>query len=101
MLTRTLSEINKAHEPGEQRDIEDASRYLARLIHRLSGFDILPCTNAAEELYYSYPASVKRIGKMDCRLAAHAAVSGLIAVTCNTADFERIPGVTIEDCSSG
>lgn len=101
MLAGTLSEIKKAREQGAHRDIEAPSVFLARLISRLCDFNILPYTNAAEELYRSYLPPVKRIGKMDCRLAAHATVSGLTVVTCNTADFERIPGVIIEDWSSG
>lgn len=101
MLRGTLSEINKAYDTKANRDIEAPSVFLARLISRLCDFNILPYTNAAEELYRSYLPPVKRIGKMDCRLAAHATVSGLIVVTCNTADFERIPGVIIEDWSSG
>jgi predicted nucleic acid-binding protein len=64
-------------------------------------FNILPYTNAAEEHYRAYPAAVKRIGKMDCRLAAHAVLSGFIVVTCNTADFSRIPEAKIEDWSKG
>ncbi len=100
MLAGTLSEINKSREQGASRNIEVPSRYLVRLVSRLCAFNVLPYTNAAEALYRSYPAAVKRIGKMDCRLAAHATISGFIVVTCNTADFERIPGVNIEDWSS-
>lgn len=99
MLNGTLSEINKAREQSSRRDIELPSRYLVRLIERLRVFNLLPYINAAEELYRSYEAAVKRIGKMDCRLAAHASVSGLIVVTCNTADFSRIPGTEVEDWS--
>lgn len=101
MLGGTLSEINKAREQGANRDIEAPSRYLARLIERLRIFNILPYTNAAEEQYRAYPAAVKRIGKMDCRLAAHASLSGFIVVTCNTSDFSRIPGAKVEDWSKG
>ncbi len=99
MIGGTLSEINKAREQGTRRDIEMPSRYLVRLIERLRAFNILPYTNAAEELYRSYDAAVKRIGKMDCRLAAHASVSGFIVVTCNTVDFSRIPETQLEDWS--
>lgn len=99
MVGGTLSEINKAREQGTRRDIEMPSRYLVRLMERLRAFNILPYTNAAEELYRSYDAAVKRIGKMDCRLAAHASISGFIVVTCNTADFSRIPETQLEDWS--
>lgn len=101
MLNGTLSEINKAREQGGSRDIEAPSRYLARLVERLQAFNILPYTNIAEKHYRAYPAAVKRIGKMACRLAAHAALSDFIVVTCNTTDFSRIPGAKIEDWSNG
>jgi len=100
MLGGALSEINKAREQGSRRDIEVPSRYLVRLVERLRVFKILPYTNEAEELYRSYGAAAKRVGKMDCRLAAHGSVSGLTVVTCNTADFSRIPGTELEDWSS-
>ena len=99
MLGGALSEINKAREQGRNRDIEAPSRYLVRLLERLRSFNILPYTNAAEEHYRAYDAATKRIGKMDCRFAAHAATSGFIVVTCNTDDFVRIPGTRVEDWS--
>ena len=101
MLSGALSEINKARERGGRRDIEAPSRYFSRLIERLRVFNILPYTNAAEQEYNTYPAATKRIGKMDCRLAAHAAINNFVVVTCNTADFSRIPGARVEDWSKG
>ena len=56
-------------------------------------------TDEAERVFRLFPASVKRVGGMDCRIAAHAIVSGLVVVTRNTRDFERIPGVQTEDWS--
>lgn len=97
MIGGALSEINRRRDHQSHKDVEYASRLFVRLIARLSGFHILPYTNAAEEVYRSYDAPVKRIGKMDCRLAAHASVSGFSVVTCNIADFSRIPGTALED----
>ncbi len=101
MLSGALSEINKARERGGHRDIEAPSRYFSRLVERLRVFNILPYTNAAEQEYDTYPTAIKCIGKMDCRLAAHASVNNFIVVTCNTADFSRIPNVRFEDWSKG
>lgn len=101
MLSGALSEINKAREQRVRRDIEASSRYFSRLVERLRVFSILSYTNAAEQEYDTYSAATKRIGKMDCRLAAHASVNNFIVVTCNTADFSRIPGAKIEDWSKG
>ena len=86
-------------EQKNRRDIEAPSRYFSRLIERLRFFSILAYTNAAEQEYEAYSAATKRIGKMDCRLAAHASVNNFIVVTCNTADFSRIPVARVEDWS--
>ena len=101
MLSGALSEINKAREQRVYRDIEAPSRYFSRLIERLRVFNIHSYTNAAEQEYDAYSAATKRIGKMDCRLAAHASVNNFIIVTCNTTDFSRIPNVRFEDWSRG
>ena len=97
MLSGALSQINKAREQKGRQDIEAPSRYFSRLVERLRVFNILAYTNAAEQEYDTYSAATKRIGKMDCRLAAHASTNNFIVVTCNTADFSRIPNARIED----
>ncbi len=99
MLSGTLSAINTARDQGKRTDIETPSRYFVRLIERLRAFNLAPYTNSAEEVYRAYNASVKRVGKMDCRLAAHASVLNFTVVTCNTSDFQKIPGLLVEDWS--
>ena len=37
------------------------------------------------------------IGSMDLLIAAHARAAGLILVTHNTREFERVPGLVVED----
>lgn len=99
MLGGSLAQINRTRDQGKPGDVETPSRLFVRLIERLRAYQILPYTNAAEEVYRAYVASVKRIGKMDCRLAAHATVADFTIVTCNAADFGKIPGVRAEDWS--
>jgi len=91
MLGGSLSQINRVRDQSKSGNMETPSRLFVRLIAWVSAFRILPYTNAAEEVYRAYDASVKRAGKMDCRLAAHASAEGFTVVTCNTADFLRIP----------
>ena len=99
MLSGALGQINYAREQKARQDVEAPSRYFSRLIERLRVFNILAYTNAAEQEYDAYSAATKRIGKMDCRLAAHASTNNFIVVTCNTADFGRIPNAKTEDWS--
>jgi tRNA(fMet)-specific endonuclease VapC len=77
--------------------LENVYADLARAIHHLARFNILPYTDAAEQLFKSWPAAVKRVGPYDCRTAALAITQGLIVVTGNTRDFARIPGCRFED----
>lgn len=99
MLSGALSQINKAREQKFRQDVEAPSRYFSRLIERLRFFNILAYTNAAEQEYDTYSTATKRIGKMDCQLAAHATTNNFVIVTCNTADFSRIPNARNEDWS--
>lgn len=45
-------------------------------------------------------AAVKRIGKSDARIAAHALEIEMIVVTRNTAHFQTVPGLRLEDWSA-
>jgi tRNA(fMet)-specific endonuclease VapC len=65
----------------------------------LRQFQILPYTQADEDLYQSWSAAVKRVGTRDCRIAASAINRGLIIVTANLRHFQQIPGVQITDWS--
>ncbi len=92
MVQGTLASMNQARSrPGS--DIETASRYFVTLLSQIAKYQLLPYTNEAERLFRSWPASVKRVGANDCRIAASALVHGYTVVTCNGKDFSRIPGV--------
>ena len=72
---------------------------LINLLSFLGGMRIYPYDEKAVLLYQSFPASVKRIGPQDCRIAASAIAAGWIVVTANTRHFSQIPGVQFEDWS--
>ena len=80
--------------------IASASNFFVELLDSLSDFSMIAYSDVADELYRGYPAAVKRIGAMDCRLAAHAAAEGFVVITRNTGDFSRISGCRFEDWSS-
>lgn len=69
---------------------------LSRIITALAQYPVLPFDDAANAIYLSYPASVRRNGA-DCKIAAVAQVNNAVVVTRNTRHFAAIPGVRYED----
>lgn len=67
----------------------------------LEGIDILPLEEPVDQHYGSIRAELARlgqpIGQNDLFIAAHARALGLVLVTDNTAEFERVPGLVIEN----
>jgi len=67
----------------------------------LSILDILPFDDRAAVEYGKIYAVLKKkgnlTGKMDALIAAHARSAGLVVVTNNTREFERIEGLRIEN----
>ena len=64
-------------------------------------FDILFFDSGAADAYGEIRADLERrgqqIGSLDMLLAAHALSQGLIFVTHNTAEFQRVNGLQLED----
>ena len=98
ILKGALAEINRRRSILSA-SVAEPSFYFLRAVRKLAEMQLLAYDDDAEQVYQNLSASVKRVGKMDCRIAAHAIVSGLVVVTRNTRDFERIPGVQTEDWS--
>ena len=63
--------------------------------------DILPLQQPADQCYAELRVALERsgtpIGPNDMLIAAHALALNLILVTANTCEFERVPGLTIEN----
>lgn len=68
------------------------------LVHELSRVSILRYDEDAVQIFRDFPASVKRAGSQDCRIAAAAQANGFIIVTSNITHFTKI-GATCEDWS--
>lgn len=64
-------------------------------------FDVLPFDAEAMRAYGPLRADLQRrgvpIGAMDMLIAAHALALDAILVTNNTAEFERVPGLRLEN----
>jgi tRNA(fMet)-specific endonuclease VapC len=69
-------------------------------LHRLVGFwglwRVLPFDDVAAERFQTLRKQL-RVGSQDLKIAAIALVVGAKLLTANTRDFERVPGLLIED----
>ena len=67
----------------------------------LSGLQVLPWTEAAIWRYARQRRLLKEagtpIGDMDLLIASHALAEGLVLVTNNTREFERVEGLRLEN----
>lgn len=67
----------------------------------LEGIDIVPLEEPADQHYGSIRAQLTRlgqpIGQNDLFIAAHALALDVVLVTANTGEFERVPGLVIEN----
>lgn len=69
---------------------------LLDVVRDLNRASILRYDDDAAQIFRDFPASVKRAGSQDCRIAAVALANGFTVVTSNTAHFTKI-GVVTED----
>lgn len=95
MLRGTLDVIRQSQ--MKKLYLVEAYEEFRVLYAQLYRFTILPFTSEAERVLNAFPASIKRVGVNDCRIAAIAIVHGCTVVTANTQHFNKIPGLTIED----
>jgi tRNA(fMet)-specific endonuclease VapC len=85
------------------RRTEDLARAYQKLTLNLTSliqFQILPFDGACIARYEQLKAQKLNIGKMDLRIAAIVLEKGGILVTRNRRDFQRVPGLILEDWTS-
>jgi len=67
----------------------------------LAALEILPYNRPAAEKYGALRAYLEKtgqaIGALDLLIAAHALAGGFILVTNNEREFQRIPGIVMEN----
>lgn len=59
--------------------------------------NVLPFSDEAQDRFDELRKQRIRIGTMDLRIASVALVNGATVLTANTRDFEKVPGLPIED----
>jgi tRNA(fMet)-specific endonuclease VapC len=79
--------------------IERTYAHLAAAVTFFTGLPILNFTIAAIAEYDRLKSLKLNVGKNDLRIGAIALVNGATVVTRNVRDFNRIPGLTVEDWS--
>jgi tRNA(fMet)-specific endonuclease VapC len=96
----TLSELNFGAENSERRwqNLVGIERFTSRLT-------VMPFLEKAASHYGQVRAELRRsgqpIGPFDMLIGAHARSEGLILVTNNTREFERIEGLRVENWADG
>ena len=97
MLRGRLDYINQLRSQQPSR-LPVAYDLLLDVVRDLNRASILRYDDEAAQIFRDFPASVKRAGSQDCRIAAVAQANNFIVVTSNTAHFAKI-GVVTEDCN--
>lgn len=94
--TITLAELQYGVEASVNREKNAVS-----LMKFLSIVGVLPFDDYAAAEYGKIRADLRKkgtpIGTMDMLIAAHARAEGLIVVTNNTREFERVDGIKLEN----
>ncbi len=84
---------------GLQRGV--SVRLRQQMLTLLAAFDILPLDAPAHLHYGEIRAHLEKtgqpIGANDLLIAAHARALGLVMVTNNVREFQRVPGLVVED----
>jgi tRNA(fMet)-specific endonuclease VapC len=72
-------------------------RELVRLFEFYQEFEIIPFDEAAARQFDDLRSQRLRLGTMDLKIAATALVSNALLLSANRRDFERVPGLRVEN----
>ena len=94
-----LSAIRRASAPAQADRLIWAYVGLRQTVRYVNGFTILDWTEAASLKFTQLRGAGVRIGTQDLRIAALVLSIDAVLVTRNQKDFDRVPGLVIEDWS--
>lgn len=86
------SYLNKATSPAK---VVHGYEMFQRLLVSFAAYNVVPFDEAAAVAFQEIQHL--RIGRMDLRIAATALSKNLTVLTRNTRDFDRVPGLRVED----
>ncbi len=72
-------------------------RELIKLFEFYQAFEIIPFDEAAAQKFEELRAQWLRLGTMDLKIAATALVNNALLLSANRRDFERVPGLRVEN----
>jgi tRNA(fMet)-specific endonuclease VapC len=72
-------------------------RELIRLFEFYQEFEIVPFDEAAAQQFEELRKQRLRLGTMDLKIAATALVQNALLLSANRRDFERVPGLRVEN----
>jgi tRNA(fMet)-specific endonuclease VapC len=95
----TLCELQYGIEYRGARQPELRARHEQLLTEMIAPFDVFPLDHRAVETYGKVRLTLAKspIGALDTFIAAQALSLGAILVTSNCREFQRVPGLTVED----
>ncbi len=101
MYEQLRGRMSSVHRATTGESLLRAYRWLHDSHRYFCGVIVLPFDTAAAGIYRSLVAQRLRIGTQDLRVAAIVLANDAILVTRNRRDFERAPGLRIEDWTAG
>jgi tRNA(fMet)-specific endonuclease VapC len=89
-----LAFLNRSRSPSQ---VVMAYTELNEIGQSFFEMNVLPFSDAAQDRFNELRKERVRIGTMDLRIASVALVERATVLTANSRDFEKVPGLLIED----
>lgn len=80
--------------------LSNAYQWLSDTVTMLSDFQLLQYNAKSNEIYQAFKSQRIRIGTQDLRIASIVLAHGGVLLTQNLQDFEKVPGLRIENWSA-